>query len=73
MRDGDRLVGVTTYCNYPEAAQSIAKVGDTINPNIETILALKPDVVLVSTASQLETFSKTLEDRGVAVRGRTPP
>ncbi|HQU86862.1 MAG TPA: hypothetical protein PKY59_27255, partial [Pyrinomonadaceae bacterium] len=29
---GDRLVGVTTFCNYPEDAQKIAKVGDTINP-----------------------------------------
>ena len=50
---GDRLVGDTTYCNYPEAAKSIQKVGDTLNPNIETIVALKPDVVFVSGASQL--------------------
>lgn len=64
---GDRLVGVTTYCNYPEAAQKIAKVGDTINPNIESILALKPQIVFVSTASQIETFTKTLESQGVTV------
>ena len=31
---GDRLVGVTTFCNYPEAAQSIQKVGDTDNEKI---------------------------------------
>lgn len=64
---GDKLVGVTTFCNYPEAAQKIAKVGDTINPNIETIIALKPQIVFVSTASQLENFAKTLEDRGITV------
>lgn len=64
---GDRLVGVTTYCNYPAEAQSIQKVGDTLNPNIETIIALKPDVVLVSTASQLESFTKTLERNGINV------
>jgi ABC-type Fe3+-hydroxamate transport system substrate-binding protein len=64
---GDRLVGVTTFCNYPEAAKSIAKVGDTMTPNMESIVALKPDVVFVSTASQIETFTRTLADNGIAV------
>jgi len=64
---GDRLVGVTTYCDYPEQAKNIQKIGDTLNPNIETIVALKPQIVLVSTASQLEAFSKTLADNGIAV------
>ncbi|MDQ6789021.1 MAG: cobalamin-binding protein [Acidobacteriota bacterium] len=64
---GERLVGVTTYCNYPTAAQKIRKVGDTINPNIETIIALKPQIVLVSTASQIETFTKQLESQDIAV------
>jgi iron complex transport system substrate-binding protein len=64
---GDRLVGVTTYCDYPENAKKIQKVGDTLNPNIETIVALKPQIVLVSTASQLEAFSKVLADNGIEV------
>ena len=64
---GERLVGVTTFCNYPDQARSIAKIGDTMNPNMEAIVALKPDVVLVSTASQIEAFTKTLEQNGVAV------
>ncbi|MBL8182800.1 MAG: cobalamin-binding protein [Blastocatellia bacterium] len=64
---GDRLVGVTTFCNYPEEALAVAKVGDTMNPNMETIVALKPDIVLVSTASQIENFTKTLEQNGIAV------
>jgi iron complex transport system substrate-binding protein len=64
---GDRLVGVTTYCNYPEAATSIEKVGDTQTPNIERIIALRPDVVFVSTASQLEGFLKTLEEQQISV------
>ena len=64
---GDKLVGVTTYCDYPEAATKIEKVGDTQTPNIEKIIALKPQVVLVSTASQLEAFSKTLGEQGIAV------
>jgi iron complex transport system substrate-binding protein len=64
---GDRLVGDTTFCDYPPAAKQIAKVGDTMQPNIERIIALKPDLVLVSTASQLETFTKQLDERGIAV------
>lgn len=64
---GDRLVGVTSFCNYPEAAKSIAKIGDTMNPNTESIVALKPEVVLVSTASQIEAFSSTLAANGIAV------
>lgn len=64
---GDRLVGVTTFCNYPEEAKAIAKVGDTMTPNMETIVALKPDIVFVSTASQIEAFTKTLDQNGIAV------
>ncbi|MCB1025075.1 MAG: cobalamin-binding protein [Acidobacteria bacterium] len=64
---GDKLVGVTSYCNYPERAKDIPKVGDTLKPNIENILALKPDVVFVSTASQLQSFSETLEKQGISV------
>jgi ABC-type Fe3+-hydroxamate transport system substrate-binding protein len=64
---GDRLVGVTTFCNYPPRAAAIAKVGDTLNPNLETIIALKPQVVFVSTASQIEAFTDTLAANGVTV------
>ena len=69
---GDKLVGDTTYCDFPEQAKSIAKVGDTMSPNMETIVALKPDLVLVSTASQIEAFTKTLEQNGIAVYVMNP-
>jgi iron complex transport system substrate-binding protein len=64
---GDKLVGRTSFDNFPPEAEKIQTVGDTINPNIENIIALKPQVVLVSTASQIETFTKTLEGQGIAV------
>ncbi len=64
---GDKLVGVTSFCNYPEDALKIAKIGDTMNPNMETIIALKPQVVFVSTASQIENFTKTLEAQNITV------
>ena len=69
---GDRLIGVTTYCNYPPQTASIEKIGDTQTPNIEKIIALKPQVVFVSTASQLESFTRTLEEQGIAVYVSNP-
>lgn len=68
----DRLVGVTTFCNYPAEAKAIAKIGDTVTPNMESIIALKPEVVFVSTASQIEAFMKTLEQNGTAVYVTNP-
>jgi iron complex transport system substrate-binding protein len=69
---GDRLVGDTEYCDYPAAAKNLAKIGDTIHPSIERIIALKPQVVLVSTASQLEAFTKQLDQQGIAVYVTNP-
>lgn len=42
---GDEVVGVTTFCNYPPEARSRVKVGDFINPSLEKIYELKPDLV----------------------------
>jgi iron complex transport system substrate-binding protein len=64
---GDRLVGRTSYCDYPPEAKSVTEVGDTLHPNIERIISLKPQVVLVSTASQLEVFTQQLENQNIAV------
>jgi iron complex transport system substrate-binding protein len=63
----DKLVGDTSYCDYPEAAKQIAHVGDTIQPNIEAIVALRPQVVLVSTSSQLEAFVQKMRELKIAV------
>lgn len=44
---GDRVVGVTRFCRYPPEAQSKPKIGDYVNPDIEAIAALKPDLVVI--------------------------
>jgi iron complex transport system substrate-binding protein len=44
---GDRVVGVSDYCEHPPEAASKPKVGGLVNPNLERILALRPDLVLV--------------------------
>jgi iron complex transport system substrate-binding protein len=69
---GEKLVGVTTFCDYPAETEKIQKVGDTLSPNMETIIALKPQIVFVSTASQIQTFAKTLEDQNIAVFIQNP-
>jgi len=45
---GDRLVGRTQYCLYPPQAVGVDVVGAHLDPNIERILALQPDLVLVT-------------------------
>ncbi len=64
---GDRLVGNTTYCDYPAEAKAVAKVGDSLQPSLERLIALRPQVVLISTASQLEVFTQQLQNQNIAV------
>jgi iron complex transport system substrate-binding protein len=45
---GDQVVGDTTYCNYPEAAKAKPKIGGFTTPNVEAILALRPDQVVMT-------------------------
>lgn len=44
---GDRVVGVTTYCHYPPEARLKPKVGTYIEPNLEVIASLRPDLVVI--------------------------
>lgn len=56
------VVGVTNYDNYPPEVKSVAKVGGYEGPNIEAILAQKPDIVFASNLSgkdQMETLQKS--------------
>lgn len=46
---GDQVVGVSTYCRYPEAAKRLPKVGTFIEPNIEAILQQRPTLVIIQT------------------------
>lgn len=44
---GDRLVGVTTFCDYPPQARKLPKIGDFASPNVEVMLGLSPDLVVI--------------------------
>lgn len=45
---GERVVGVSTYCDYPAEARALPKAGGYHDPNYEAIVTLRPDLVLLS-------------------------
>ena len=53
----DRIVGVTTNCDYPAAAADKAKVGDWII-NMESLLALEPDLVVGMPSTNSQTLAE---------------
>jgi iron complex transport system substrate-binding protein len=46
---GDRIVGVDRFSRYPPEVLRKAKIGDYVNPNLETIASLRPDLVIIPT------------------------
>jgi iron complex transport system substrate-binding protein len=60
---GDKVVGVTDFCNYPEEAKSIEQIGSYFDPSIEKIFSLSPDLVLAITGLP-EVIAK-LEELGI--------
>ena len=68
----DRLVGDTDFCDYPPDAQKKQKVGGAINPSLEQIVALRPDLVLVTKSlNRLETVH-ALDGLGIASYATDP-
>ena len=65
----ERLVGVDRYSNFPEPVRGLPRTGGGIDPNIEAIVALKPDVVLMATSSR---GVQRLESLGVKVLALEP-
>jgi iron complex transport system substrate-binding protein len=59
---GDRVVGVSDYCNYPEEAKLKPSIGNYFNPSLEPIVALEPDLVLTDGHSE---SIKGLEPLGI--------
>lgn len=48
-----RLVGVDRYSNWPDTVRALPQVGGGLDPNVEAIVALKPDLVLVAQSSRV--------------------
>jgi iron complex transport system substrate-binding protein len=60
---GDRLVGVSDFCDYPAEAKEIHSIGDYWNPSIENIVAVEPDLVLTDGHSE---SIKQLDELGIS-------
>ncbi len=60
---GDRVVGVTRYCQYPPRARTLQQIGGLLDPNFEAIVALRPDLVISRAAG--ERSIATLRQLGV--------
>lgn len=64
---GDRLVGVSTYCDHPPAAAAIERVGTFVAPAVERIVAVRPDLVIVEPNVGNRNPVESLRDLGLAV------
>ena len=64
-----RLVGVDRYSNYPASVKKLPQVGGGLDPNIEAVVALKPDLVLMATSSR---SGERLQSLGIKVLALEP-
>ena len=71
MEQCQRLVGVDRYSNYPASVQALPKLGGGMDPNIEAIVALKPDLVLVAASSRASARLEVLGLKVVALETKT--
>src|SRR2546422_4631553 len=61
---GDRLVGRTTWCDYPPEALAVPSVGDGIPPSVEAVAARRPDLVVLYRSGPNVTAAEQLERLG---------
>jgi len=66
------LVGVTDYCDYPPEAKKKEKVGSLLDPNIEKITSLSPDLIIMTTEGNSKYTSLSLRSSGFKVYVANP-
>ncbi len=64
---GSRVVGVTDYCTRPEAVLRLPRVGGTKNPNIDAIMALRPDLVIMNREENRKEDADALQTCGIPI------
>jgi len=62
---GQAVVGRTTWCDYPPAAKAVRNLGDGISPNLEAILATRPDLVLLYNSARNAEAAERLRASGI--------
>jgi iron complex transport system substrate-binding protein len=68
----DKIVGVTTFCNWPPAARKKPQVGGFTNPSIEKIVSLKPDLIIATADGNRKETIKQLERIDLSVYVTNP-
>jgi iron complex transport system substrate-binding protein len=68
----NRLIGVTTHCDWPEEVKQKPKIGSLLNPNYEIILAARPDLIIASTAGNDQAAVMKLAALGLPVYVTAP-
>jgi iron complex transport system substrate-binding protein len=61
----ERLVGRTDFCDYPPSVRTKPSVGGMVNPNLETLVALRPDLVVATDEGNREETVRQLERLGI--------
>lgn len=64
---GNKIVGNTSYCNYPDSAKQIENVADLLTVNLEKITALNPDLIFITAEGNSKTDYEKLIDLGFKV------
>ncbi len=69
---GDRMVGVTNFCDYPPEALEVDTIGSITEPNIEAIVEKDPDLVVATGINPIDKI-ESLQELGVTVAGFQDP
>jgi len=62
---GDRVVGRTHWDLYPDAARLVPDLGDGLRPNVEAVLAARPDLVLLYASNDNRPAARALRAAGI--------
>ena len=64
---GERVVGVSSFCDYPPEALKKPRIGGVVNPNMEAIVALNPDLAIALPNVSHENLFRSLRQLGIRV------
>ncbi len=67
-----KIVGVTSFCNWPPSARQKQRIGGFINPSIEQIVSLKPDLIIATADGNRPDTVRQLERIGLPVYVTNP-
>ena len=69
---GDKIAGVTSFCNWPAEAKQKPQIGGFINPSIEKIISLQPDLIIATADGNRKDTVQQLERVGLVVYVTNP-